>query len=170
MKATALEIDDSIARLIKTAVGGANDTLTIVNTLISTQAQTLASQQTLLGEANSSIARLSTENADLRAASLERDRIMRTLEVELERIRLADGRKGEVIALARQLGGGVLHHMSTRALPAPANNEPSEPLSIRDLASRLVASLRPETVVAVRQDAGDELVGTLLRALASEEG
>ena len=165
---------EMLDRLIKSAVGGANQTIELLNSTLPMMGAQIASQQALLTEANATIARLSSENAELRTASLERDTVLQRLNVELEKIRLADKRKGEMLGLAQKTVNGVLQHMaaSGRALPPGPSQPQSEGLqglSVKALGMRLFTSLRPETIAAIRQDSGDELVAALLRAFMAED-
>jgi hypothetical protein len=169
--------EEGLTRVLRAAVGGANDTIAQLNSVLPSLGGQIGSQQAILTEANATIARLSAENAELRAASLERDRVLRVIELEREKLRLEDARKGELMMLARQIGGGVMHHLATsqRALGAQsghcaseANTEGRQP-GIKDLGMRLFTSLKPETVAAIRADAGDELLAALLRALMADE-
>lgn len=169
MPRSALADDEAITRLIKTAVGGAHDTIAMTNNTIAGQTQVIASQQALLMTVNAEISRLSGENGDLRRASLERDRVMAMVEIERERMQLSDKRMTEMLRLAKDLGVSVITHALTPALPPaaelPAGNAP-EMENLKDIAHRLVLALSKETITAIRAEAGDETVAALLRAIA----
>jgi hypothetical protein len=161
--------EEAITKLIKTAVGGAHDTIAMTNNTIAGHSQVIVTQQQLLMAVNAEIARLSAENAELRRASLERDRVMAMVEVERERMQLSDKRMLEMLRLAKDLGINIITHAMTPP-PAPAElpsaNGGSEAETLKDIAHRLVRSLSKETITAIRAEAGDETVAALLRAIA----
>lgn len=181
-----IQIDDSIARLVKTAVGGANETIAQSNSTIHTLSGTIAELSKLLADANQTIARQNAEIGELKKQNSDGDRLARLMDLELEKEKLADRRKGEMIKLATRIGDTTLFHvMRSKELPA-ANPSPGsqkaevvdteqkpdetqQKTSVSDLAARLVASLKPDTIALIRRDAGDDLVKALLRALATEE-
>src|SRR5689334_12973866 len=115
-------LDETVARIVKASIGGTADSIAILNQSLQALTQTIGHQQTLLAEANNTVQRLTTDNAELRAASTERDRIMKSLDIELEKVRLADRRKGEMLQLCKVLGAQALQYIQgVRALPPPSS-------------------------------------------------
>ena len=154
--------DESILRLIKTAVGGAHDTIALTNSTISGQTEVITKQQAILMAANAEVARLSGENAELRRASLERDRVVAMVDVERERMQRSDRRLSEMLHFAKDLGINILTHAMTHAPQAPvelpAGETAAEVENPKGIAHRLVMSLSKETIATIRAEAGDELV------------
>jgi len=169
--------EESLTRILRAAVTGANDTIAHLNAVLPSLGGQIGLQQQILSDANTTIARLSAENAELRAANLERDRMLRLIELEREKLRMEDGRRGELMQLARQIGGGVLHHLATsqRALglqtveAGPDGDSGAKPPGLKQIGMKLFTSLKPETVAAIREDAGDDLLAALLRALMADD-